>query len=86
MSVHVLRTIELQGLEPSKGTGVLRLEYWGVGVLGRWGWGSRRFARMEEEYMEKASDWIFARITRNTDEDDDDDEDDRRHDAKQAQG
>jgi hypothetical protein len=36
MSVHVLRTIELQGLEPSKGTGVLRLEYWGVGVLGRW--------------------------------------------------
>jgi hypothetical protein len=39
MSVHVLRTIELQGLEPSKGTGVLRLEYWGVGALGCWGVG-----------------------------------------------
>jgi hypothetical protein len=28
------------------------------------GWGSRRFARMEEEYMEKASGGTFARTTR----------------------
>jgi hypothetical protein len=31
--------------------------------------GSGRFARMEEEYMEKASGGTFARSTRNTDED-----------------
>ena len=35
------------------------------------GWGSRRFARMEEEeYMEKASGGTFARTIQNTDEDD----------------
>jgi hypothetical protein len=36
------------------------------------GWGSRRFARMEDEYMEKASGGTFARTIRNTDDDEED--------------